>query len=148
MWGQARKDKQAQIVRRYYDEALNLGDWRSLDALLADTFVEHEYVPGLHPTREGLKQKYTQLRAGFSDLRFTVEDLVSSGDRVAARVQVSGGHDGVFMGRPATGQRFAVTAVWIFRLARGRIVEHWGLFDQMSMLAQLGAIPQPQRQSQ
>jgi len=140
MWRIASNTKQMSVVRRYYDEALNSHVER-LDAILADSFVEHEVVPGLPPTREGLKQKYVQLRAGFSDLRFMVEDLVPSSDRIAARVQVSGTHDGVFMGQPPTGRRFVVTAVGIFRVAHGRIVEHWGVFDQMSMLAQLGALP-------
>jgi predicted ester cyclase len=135
MWGNASNTKQMSVVRRYYDEALN-ADLERLDAILADSFVEHEVVPGLPPTREGLKLKYAQLRAGFSDLRFTVEDLIPSGDRITARVQVSGTHDRAFMGQPPTGRRFVVTAMGIFRVTHGHIVEHWGVFDQMSMLAQ------------
>ena len=81
------------------------------------------------------------LRAGFPDFGFTVEDLFSAGDRVAARVTVRGTHDGDFMGRlaQAAGQQFAVASVGIFRIANGRIAEHWGVFDQLAMLGQLGA---------
>lgn len=63
------------------------------------------------PTRDGLKPKYTMLRAGFSDFAFTIEDLFSAEDRVAARVTVRGTHDGEFIGRSATGRSFAVTSV-------------------------------------
>jgi predicted ester cyclase len=59
---------------------------------------------------------------------------------VAARVTVRGTHDGEFMGRPATGRSFAVTSVGIFRISDGRIAEHWGVFDQLAMLGQLGAL--------
>ena len=128
------------LVRRYYEEALNLGRFDRLKDLLTDEFVDHEELRGIPPTRDGLEQKYTLLRAGFSDFGFTIEDLFSAEDRVAARVTVRGTHDGEFMGRPATGRSFAVTSVGVFRIAGGRIAEHWGVFDQLAMLGQLGAL--------
>lgn len=63
------------------------------------------------------------------------------GEQVAARVTVRGTHTGQFMGRPPTGRTFSVTSIGIFRLVDERITEHWGVFDQMGMLAQLGAFP-------
>jgi steroid delta-isomerase-like uncharacterized protein len=128
------------LVRRYYEEALNLGRFDRLDDLLTEEFVDHEELRGIPPTRDGLKQKYTMLRAGFSDFGFTIEDLFSAEDRVAARVTVRGTHDGEFTGRPATGRSFTVTSVGIFRITDGRIAEHWGVFDQLAMLGQLGAL--------
>ena len=128
------------LVRRYYEEALNLGRFDRLDDLLTEEFVSHEELRGIPPTRDGLKQKYTMLRAGFSDFAFTIEDLFSAEDRVAARLTVRGTHDGEFMGRPATGRSFTVTSVGIFRITDGRIAEHWGVFDQLAMLGQLGAL--------
>jgi steroid delta-isomerase-like uncharacterized protein len=130
---------QETIVLAYYD-ALTEGRLYALDTLFADDFVEHELVPGLSPTVSGLQQKYAMLRSGFSDLRFTPEDTLPHANRVAVRVTVSGTHDGVFMGQPPTGRTFAVTAVGIFRIERGRIAEHWGVFDQLAMLAQLDAM--------
>ena len=128
------------LVRRYYEEALNLGRFDRLDDLLTEEFVSHEELRGIPPTRDGLKQKYTMLRAEMSEFGFTNEDLFSAEDRVAARVTVRGTHDGEFMGRPATGRSFAVTSVGIFRITDGRIAEHWGVFDQLAMLGQLGAL--------
>ena len=128
------------LVRDYYLKALNLGRFERLDTLLTDDFVDHETMIGIPPTRDGLKTKYGLLRAGFPDFTFTVEDLVPDRDRVAVRVTVSGTHDGDFMGRPATGRRFEVTSVGIFRVAGGRLAEHWGVFDQLGMLGQLGAL--------
>jgi steroid delta-isomerase-like uncharacterized protein len=126
------------LVRRYYQEALNPWRFERLDDLLTNDFVDHEELRGIPPTREGLKQKYTLLRAGFPDFGFMIEDLFGVDDRVAVRVTVRGTHEGEFMGQPATGRRFAVPSVGIFRIADGRIVEHWGIFDQLAMLAQLG----------
>ena len=117
------------LVRLYYEEALNLGRFDRLDDLLTSEFLDHEEIRGIRPTRNGLKQKYAMLRSGFSNFGFTIEDLFSAEDRVAARVTVRDTHNGEFMGRPATGRSFTVTSVGIFRITDGRIAEHWGVFD-------------------
>lgn len=129
------------IVRRYYADALTHGDWQLLDTLIAVTFIEHEVLPHIAPTREGIKQKYDLLRMGFPDLRFGVEEIFSVAEKVAARVIVQGTHTGMFMGHPPTNRTFAVTSVNIFRIAQGQLVEYWGVFDQLSMLGQLGVFP-------
>jgi steroid delta-isomerase-like uncharacterized protein len=128
------------LARDYYLKALNTGRFDRLDTLLTEDFADHETMIGIRPTRDGLKTKYGLLRAGFSDFAFAVEDLVSDRDRVAVRVTVSGTHDGDFMGRPPTGRRLGVASVGIFRVADGRLAEHWGVFDQFGMLGQLGAM--------
>ena len=127
-------------IRRYY-EALSTGNLDHLDTNVSENFVDHEQLLGIPSTRAGLKQKYTQLRTGFSDLHFVVEDLMGVGEQVAVRVTVRGNHTAAFMGRPPTGRSFEVTSIGIFRFVEGRISEHWGVFDQMGMLAQLGAFP-------
>jgi predicted ester cyclase len=129
------------LVRRYYEQALSHADWDTLNAIVAPNHVDHEEVPHIPPTREGLKHKYELLRGGCPDLRFVVEETVGSGDRVAARVTVHGTHTQPFLGRAPTGRQMAASKFSIFRIAEGRIVEHWGLFDQMAMMVQLGPFP-------
>ena len=127
-------------IRQYY-EILNSGNLENLDKYVSDEFVDHEQLPGIPSTRAGLKQKYTQLRTGFPDLHFEVEDLMCVGEQGAVWVTVRGKHRAEFMGRPPTERSFEVTSLGIFRFVDGRISEHWGVFDQMGMLAQLGAFP-------
>lgn len=133
------------IVRRFFTDALSHADWDLLDTLVAADYREHEIVPGLPPVRDSLKQKYDLLRQGCPDLRFEVEELLASGDRVAARVTVRGTNTAPFLGHPATGRAFAADKLSIFRIAGGQIVEHWGVFDQMAMLVQLGLFPMQAR---
>jgi predicted ester cyclase len=120
-------------------DVLNPGKFERLPEVLADDFVDHEALRGIPPTRDGIAQKYTMLRSGFSDFRFEVDDLLEEADRVECRVTVRGTHDGDFMGRPPTGRTFVVSSLGIFRVKGSHIVEHWGVFDQMAMLGQLGA---------
>jgi steroid delta-isomerase-like uncharacterized protein len=129
------------LVRRYYEEALNNADWAALGAIVAADFVDHETLLGIAPTRDGLRQKYELLRTGFPDLRFDIEELLPSGDKVTARVTVRGTHTGLFMGRPPTQHTFSATSIGIFRIAQAQIVVHWGVFDQIGMLMQLRALP-------
>jgi predicted ester cyclase len=72
------------------------------------------------------------------------EDVLASGDKVVARVRVTGTHEGEFMGMPATGKDVDVQAIDIVRFGDdGLAREHWGVFDVMGMMQQLGVVPGP-----
>ena len=126
-------------LRRLYD-LINAHDIDAFGALLADDFVEHEELPGGNPTREGVKDFFRMQIAGLPDLAMTVEDVVDGGDKVVARVRFTGTHTGELMGMPATGRTVDVQVIDIMRFADdGLVHEHWGVFDQMAMMQQLGA---------
>jgi predicted ester cyclase len=69
-------------------------------------------------------------------------EMLAEGDMVCARVTFSGTHQGEFMGLPPTGKRIEVDAIDIVRIRDGQVAEHWGVFDAMLMMQQLGAIPE------
>ena len=79
----------------------------------------------------------------FQDLRMAEADSVKEGDKVALRWLLSGTHKGEFMGVAATGRRVEAMGMDIVRVANGEIVEHWGEFDAVGLLRQIGVIPQP-----
>lgn len=91
----------------------------------------------------GLKQFYAGLWSGFPDLRITIEDMVGEADRVAWRLTVNGTHEAEFRGVPGTGTEVTFGAQYIFRFRDGKIVERWTNFDRLSVLIQIGAIPNP-----
>jgi len=74
-------------------------------------------------------------------LRFEIKAMTAEGDRVATRVTGHGTNDGSFMGAPPTGRKATWTSKGIFRVADGRIAEHWGQPDLLSLLGQLGMLP-------
>lgn len=131
----------AATMRRMYD-LINAGDVEGFGARLADDFVEHEELPGLDPGKEGVKAFFRMYIAAFPDLRMSAEDVIASGDTVVARVRATGTHQGEFMGMPPTGKHVDVQLIDIIRFGDdGLAHEHWGVFDAMTMMQQLGAIP-------
>ena len=130
-------------MRRLY-ELISAGDIDGFGEHVADEFVEHEATPGFEPSKEGVKQMFHMYRAAFPDLRMEAEDVLASGDKVVARVRATGTHQGEFMGMPATGKSVDVQVIDIMRFGEdGLVREHWGLFDALGMMQQLGAIPAP-----
>ena len=129
------------IYRRIMEEVFGRGNIALADQLIAANYVEHETLPGLEPGLEGFKQMVTSFRAAFPDMRGTVEDMVAEGEKVVGRYTMRGTHRGEFMGMAPTGKQVTVTGIDILRFDRGKVVEHWGMADQMSMMQQLGAIP-------
>ena len=128
-------------LRRMYD-LLSAHDVDAFGELLADDFVEHEQIPGLQPTREGVKDFFRMQIAAFPDLAMAVQDVVDGGDKVVARVRFTGTQEGELMGMPATGRTVDVELIDILRFADdGHAHEHWGVFDTMAMMQQLGAVP-------
>jgi steroid delta-isomerase-like uncharacterized protein len=118
------------------------GDIDGFVGYLSEDFVDHEQAAGIEPTKSGTRQLFQMLVAAFPDLRFDTEDVVESGERLAARARVTGTHKGDFFGIPATGKSFDVEAIDILRFGDDGVVhEHWGVMDMMSMMQQLGAIP-------
>jgi steroid delta-isomerase-like uncharacterized protein len=132
----------AATMTRMYD-LLSAGDIDGFGDLVADDFIEHEEMPGLERSKEGVKALFRMYRAGFPDLRMEVEDILVSSDKVVARVRGTGTHEGEFMGMPATGKSVDVQLIDIIRFGEdGLAHEHWGVFDALKMMQQLGAIPE------
>ena len=129
-------------MRRAY-EMINAGSIDGFGALLADDFVEHEETPGLAPTKDGVMEFFRLYVAAFPDLRFNVEDVLPSGDKVVVRARATGTHQGDFMGMPPTGRSMDVPLIDIIRFGDdGLAHEHWGVFDVMTMMQQLGVVPE------
>jgi steroid delta-isomerase-like uncharacterized protein len=132
----------ADTTQRAY-ELINAGDIDGFGELVTDDFVEHEESPGLAPTKEGVLQFFRMYRTAFPDLRMDTEEVLVSGDKTVTRARATGTNEGELMGMPATGKRVDAQLIDIMRFnGTGLICEHWGLVDMLSMMQQLGAIPE------
>jgi steroid delta-isomerase-like uncharacterized protein len=126
-----------QIVRRYQD-IYNRDDLEALSEVVSKDVLTPKLMPGIPSGLEGAKAAHRVMLLGFPDYQTVIEDLIAEGDQVAARIRMTGTHSGDFMGIPSTGKRVEFTGMYIVRIKDGRIVEHWGEEDGVSLLAQLG----------
>lgn len=93
--------------------------------------------------RQGMWGLWTLFLSAFPDLRRFVDDLVSEGDRVVARMTLRGTHQREFLGVPASHRRVALQTVEIFRVADGLLAEAWDHYDRMDLMDQIGAVDRP-----
>jgi predicted ester cyclase len=130
------------IVRRY--RALhNRNDLAALDEIVDATLISHNQLPGLPAGLAGGKLAHAGFLAAFPDGVTATEDLIAEGDKVVERVTFTGTNTGSFLGAPPTGRPVRATSMSIFRIANGKIVEHWGENDVLGVMQQLGLMPAP-----
>ena len=130
-------------VYRRIIEAVNAGDFDTLDDLFAADMVDRNPIPGQLPGLAGFKQWMATGRRSFPDLQGTVEQVLAEGDLLAGRVTWRGTQAGAFVGVAPTGRFVAFEAYHIARFEGGRVAEWWGNADIFGALAQLGALPGP-----
>jgi steroid delta-isomerase-like uncharacterized protein len=132
----------AELIRRFYDEVLGNGNLDMIDEMATEDIVDHEEgLPGQPPGIEGVKFFITALRNAFPDIRAEVDVTLSDGDLAAARTIARGTHQGEFLGVPPSNKSVEFEGIDIIRVEDGKVAEHWGVTDTMSLMQQIGAIP-------
>lgn len=128
------------MVRHNYEQ-LNKRNLTALYETFAADCVWH--APGGREIRglEGLKQIISGLLHAFPDLHLTIHDMVAEGDKVVARVRWTGTHQGEYRGIAPTGNQVTFTAITIYRILGGKVVEIWEEGDMLGLMQQLGVIP-------
>jgi predicted ester cyclase len=126
------------LARRLIEDGIGGGDLSVVDAIVAPGCIEHQR--GLAQGAAGVREVTATLHRWMSDLQLRVVDSVEDGDVVWTRNRAEGVNTGPVMGHPATGRRVEVDVFDVVRLEDGKVVEHWGVADQLGMLLQLGVI--------
>jgi predicted ester cyclase len=131
------------IYRRLIDEGFNQGKLDVVDELVAPGAREHQRGSG--DGIEGTKNTIKYLRSAFPDFKITIDEVVVSGDKVWARQKGGGTNLGSFAGHPPTGIKAFIDVIDVIRIEEGKIVEHWGVPDQLGMMMLLGHVTPPAR---
>lgn len=132
-------DQNKNLYLRLADEVLTKKNLAVVDELIATDFTEHA---GGQPKRvgvEGFKAARLRRNAAFPDWKVTVDDIIAEGDKVVARATGQGTHRGEYMGIPPTGKVVKVSWIAIYRVANGKLAEHWQHIDELGLRQQLGA---------
>lgn len=130
------------LVLRFFRDVLNGANPPAAAQLLTPDFlVHHSGLPGGQGGMAEVAQLMAGFHAGFPDLHYDVQELVSHADRVVARWIATGTHSGPFMGVQPTGRHVTVPGTDEFRAADGRLAETWVCSDMLGLLAQIGGVP-------
>ncbi len=111
--------------------------------LFGPNHVEHAAYPGMPSGVEAVRAFFSMLFVGFPDAQTTILDTIAEGDKVVLRATIEGTHTGPFIGIAPTGRHAKWSFIDIYRIADGKIVEHWVETDQMNLMQQLGLVPPP-----
>jgi steroid delta-isomerase-like uncharacterized protein len=132
------------LIARFYNEVVADGQTNLIDELTTENVTDHEQgLPGQPDGREGVHFFVNATRTAFPDLRpKSMEPMLAEGDLEAGRVILTGTHQGELMGVPASGKTVEFESIDIIRLEDGKVAEHWGVTDTMSLMQQIGAIPE------
>ena len=127
------------VATRAFLELLNKHDFTAFEEIHTKDFVKH--YSG-NPA-ETLSQEMVDAKGQFlasSDLVFSINWLISEGDKVAVCFTANGTHDGPFKGIPATGKKYAFTAMTVWRVVNGKLAEEWVFSNDMDLYRQLGLL--------
>ena len=105
-------------------------------------FVWHEPDQDLRGYEEARQFVSTFFQA-LPDINITVEDVIAEGDKVVTRYTIRGTHQGgTEEFGPPTGRQMELEGITIHRIEDGKIVEEWERYDNLSVMQQLGLVPE------
>ena len=135
--------KYATLLHRWFEEVWNQGNVDAIDEMLADDAV----INGFNDEKgkalcgcEAFKGLQQMFLPAYPDLKVTIEDSLTAGDKIAVRCHVRATHTGKGLGIEATNKPIDFTGMGIARVKDGKIVEAWNEFDFMKMYSQVDAL--------
>lgn len=120
-------------------DGLNRGDVSAADEAFAPDCIVH-FTGMAEPMRgvEVWKQHVAGFLTAFPDLRFTMDEQLGDGDRLAHRWHAEGTHTAPLGPILPTGRRVEISGLIVDHLEHGRVIERWEQIDQSLLMRQLG----------
>jgi steroid delta-isomerase-like uncharacterized protein len=126
-----------EAVHKFY-EAYNQHDVNLWERATAPTYVGH--VNGQTIANREIGKGFVEtILSAFPDIRYTIDDSLHVGGRVAVRWSAVATHTGDLLGMPPTGKIVTIIGLTIFRVEDGQIAELWDVWDEAGLIRQLEA---------
>ena len=109
------------IVRRFYEEVLSQGNLAVADEILAPVLN----FRGTPQGRDEFKSFVQRYRMVFTDFRFTIDEAIAEGDKVAVSLSITGTYPEIFKAIAPPDNRVESTGVEMLRIADGKIHQLW-----------------------
>lgn len=127
-----------QLAERFA-QTLTDHDLDAFAELLHPDYVNHNRYA--QPGKEGSVATFRAFLEAFEGFRIEVDDVLQAGDSVVGRYTYRGHHTGEFLGIPPSGADIEMHSIDIWRVADGRLVEHWDELNTLELFQQIGAVP-------
>ena len=130
------------LARDSWERTVNQRDLDAMEEIYAPDFVWHEPDQDIRGYEQGRQFASTFFDA-FPDINITVEDAIAEDDQVATRYTIRGTHRGETEEfGPPTERQMQLEGITIHRIEGGKIVEEWERYDNLSVMQQLGLVPE------
>ncbi|MBD3297823.1 MAG: hypothetical protein GF341_04140 [candidate division Zixibacteria bacterium] len=143
MTTQAILERNKDVVRRFFN-GTHSGQLDVIDETVSPDIVTHGF-PGHNPdSLASYRAFFESLGNAFANLESDIDDMTAEEDRVDVRFTVRGTHVGEYLGIPATGRHVDFTGMVQYRLENSKIAETWLFPDNITIMQQLGVLPEPE----
>lgn len=117
---------------------------QNIDKYIDEHIIEHTPDPSV-PITSDARQYYKRIienyKLAFPDLKVKILQFIEEGDKLVGLILFSGTNTGPFMGMEPTNKKLYIECFDLSRFSKGKIIEHWSIFDNYSLLHQLGVLP-------
>ena len=81
------------------------------------------------------------MRSGFSDVQWHIKDMITEEDKVAVKWELTGTHDGEFLGIKPTGNKISVCVMNFYYLNKdGKVINDIAAEGMIEILKGIGAV--------
>ena len=130
-------------IQRFFErrqDAIRRRDFEALTLLYAEDCIIESPLAGQVRGRAAIENILRGMLDGFPDLVLENPQLLIDGDYAVQVVTLAGTNVGGFMNLPATGKRFELPLVSIFRFENGMVAHEKRVYDFTGMLLQTGVL--------
>ena len=136
-------DENKTVLRRLIDNAFNDRQLDILEDILHAEFVNHQEIFPLSAKKgpDVFRELYNKFFAAYPDIKATYHHIIAEGDFVMAYDTITGTNTGQLpTGAPPTLKPVNFEVFHLYRVQDGKLIERWGLTDDLRLLGQLGIV--------
>ena len=136
------RDAQVRLVERYFGELMSEGKIAIMPDIMDPGITFHiPTQPKPFIGYAAFRGFVAYLRNAFPDIKFTPENFVVDGAKVASRWRITGTHRGEFLGAKPTGNAISDYGIDIFTIHQGKILSIEVNENDFGLMQQIGIIP-------
>ena len=116
------------IVTNFIEEIWNQSQFEKIDNYISTGFVDHSLPPTLPANKDGMKLWIIGTGRSFEH-KTIIDDMVCENNKVMLKIKMQMKHIGVWRGIEPTHFENSIVGYRYYKLADGKIIEHWALID-------------------